>query len=342
MSSVLLDNWSIERAMGLLSDDDWKRSTTNNDFMCWQNLLLAVVLWDSIRVVCEKVNTPYCYGNSYCMKILGNDVIQPLHIQSFPAFSGHDGFIEHSIYDVINDDMVMRCVREEAYPMFDNNENYNHRFTSEFQSNYDGRVDGGDIARIWLQRTQAYMNVCNDLGISYLPHPARAKYFEAIRKELVYSFNRSMVIDKVDKDVQEYYEHINNLLRVSAFHCSYPLLYDFIRRNARSPRDELEAAFEIRRDADVVEFRSIIQEIENKVSQGDLAPLDSYLSAIDDAEKRITDRFQSHKGISGEFTLALAPSLTMPFTIPVQKKFNIAFLTRLMDFGIHNRLGRES
>ena len=57
-------------------------------------------------------------------------------------------------------------------------------------------------------------------------------------------------------------------------------------------------------------------------------------------KKKITDKFSLSKGFTGELTLSLSPSLTFPIKIRKAENLNITFLTRLMDFGIHERLHR--
>ena len=203
MSSVLLDNWSIDRAMSLLSHDSSEGTIMDNDSICWQNLLLAVVLWDKISIITDNRDCRRYPRRSNYENLLGNDILQPIEInrELFSSFSDNNYSIsDDSTYDVINDDIVLSCARDEISSIQDDYVENRLRFSPGLQMIQD-RENKKHIATIWVERTKAYMGISNELGISYLPHPARAKYYEVVKKELVYKFNRSMLINKIDKDI---------------------------------------------------------------------------------------------------------------------------------------------
>ena len=338
MSSVLIDNWSLNASTLYLAQSNISdRYNQKNLSVCWQNFLTALVLWDKINFVLEQPNSNASGTIRYYTEILREKIFIPLPFKPSSEYLQEGSHLfrylyhdySHSVYET----MANQFENCSHHSMLD------ERKSMHMQNDGELSMDSS-YANGWIQRTMDYLGVSNNFGISYLPHPARAEF---LRHSAIMALhlNRQMIIDKLDQDMLDFFKRTNALLRKKILKCEYPLIYDLIRRNASIPQDELKAALEIRNDKDVISFRQNLTELEDRVGQGDIALLHEYLSEINAMEERITKKFKGPTKLHGEFEISVTPSVSIPFEVQKSnRKFNLAFLTRLVDFSIHERLRR--
>lgn len=199
--------------------------------------------------------------------------------------------------------------------------------------------DSNFIASYWstplLKRTNYYQILSFSLGIPYLAHPYRINSgFEDQS-----TFNRNNIIDQVDKELERYYFEVKEKWGLKALNFKYPVLIDYIVKDAASPKEELLAALSLRKDPDIVDFRESMYEIEQSILRGDRALVDQVLQRISDLAKEITTKHK-RKGITGEFTLSIGgPGLTFPFQLKAKNdnKLHVTFIRKLLDYGVHRR-----
>jgi len=87
-----------------------------------------------------------------------------------------------------------------------------------------------------LTRSELYLQLSSEFGANYLPHPRRADYLsknDVIAKRRRDNFKQDKIINDIEKQLNEY---LNN----KSIYCTYPLLFDYIRRNADPPDSPIE------------------------------------------------------------------------------------------------------
>ena len=189
-----------------------------------------------------------------------------------------------------------------------------------------------------LTRTPFYVILSNMLGINALLHPDRRD--DSIMELLGRCFTRLHLFNRVDRELMEYYTRVNEELGMELYRFEYPVLFDYIRKNADNRMDELSAAIRLREDKDVIAFKEMIGDIETTVNKGNTQSLLTQLHLVSDAAKELTNRYNRKLSL-GEITLSLKPSISKKISIdiPCNKnlKIHLAFINRLLDFGINER-----
>jgi len=186
------------------------------------------------------------------------------------------------------------------------------------------------------------------LGINVLLHNKRNE-FERNQNQISL-FDRLEIFQKIDKDLLEYYEHINQRLGRQYLSFSYPILYDYIRnesycfyRGHTYKLNELNVAFKLRQQKDVVQFRDEIEHLEFIINRGNTQALLSQLQLLDDIAKDLTNKYNKSI-LLAEFKLSLSPSLsrTFPIKIKLNKNMQIhtSFIKKVYSFGINERVNK--
>lgn len=207
---------------------------------------------------------------------------------------------------------------------------------SDLQLLYDDlRMQPNYLQTSFLERTNKYQMLSFSLGIPYLAHPHRINSgFEDQS-----TFNRNDIISQVDKELESYYFEVKKKWGLKALNFKYPVLIDYIVKDAASPKEELLAALSLRKDPDIVGFRESMYEIEQSILRGDIALVDQVLQRVSDLAKEITTKHK-RKGITGEFTLSIdGPGFVFPFHLKAKNgnKLQITFIRKLLDYGVHGR-----
>lgn len=321
MSSVLFDNWSINSIFGLEENvygfirqvrnyndknfSDLDRNTfekvengimtlSGMDCICWQNIIMAIPSWDEIKVIRQ-----YNIDSS-----IYEEILKPLC--GIITYLGDGEEIEtiekidHRIYH----DMHYAAYRE------------------GYKSNF--LIDGN-----LLQRTYIYITFSCTYGIDYIPHPYRS---ETIRvqsnfREDINRYCRNDILSKTDSVINEIFNELNAEIGREAFTFSYPILYNYIKRNTHSLQNEIDAAFKLRDQRDVRDFR-------NGLDKGSIIEVRYILKQIKEQARRIVDKLYREVKI-GEISIGLQPTINVPLKFRRKNKIiNMSFLTRLIDYSL--------
>jgi hypothetical protein len=186
------------------------------------------------------------------------------------------------------------------------------------------------------ERALWYQLISNSLGVPYFAHPSRKEY--SFIDESCEFFTRLDLINKIDKELLEYYKKINEELGRDMLSFKYPVLLDFIRKGTQTPEEELEKALELRMDNDVVVFRNQLFGVEQSIKNGNTQMILSELKMVSDLAKDITNKYQKQVNI-GELTISLSPSFSIPinFTNNKKRELHATFIRRLINFGVYER-----
>lgn len=199
------------------------------------------------------------------------------------------------------------------------------------------------------KRTILYGLMSNVLGINVLLHSKRDEL--STSSPLMSPFSRLDIFKTIDRDLQEYYEYINDKLGRKYLSFAYPVLYDFIKnqtymryRTASENSDIIETAFEIRQEKDVVRFRDEIEHIECLVNSGDTQALLTQLNLLDEIAKELSNKYNKSI-VLADFKLSLTPSLSRTFPIEIKCNENMrihtSFIKTIYSFGIDGRDMRD-
>jgi len=340
MGSVLIDNWSLESLIARkVEADNEKKPKAEYDIRsfqliygpaegyehqdtynpgCWQNILMSIVLWDDIRYIlnADYGSIYYRYTTEALKQFRG--LIKPLY------YKGEMAVISDMDFELLRSlsDREFSCASLQL-PIKKLPPGLNDR------KKYMDLMDG----------TYLYLLHSSNCSVNYLPHPIRAQFIKD-NDGLEELYSRDVLLQMVDREVLEFYNHVNDLIKRRIFRCSYPILYDYIRQNACSEDEELDAAFSIRSSRDVVQFRKALDELDKKVNSGDVAALSTALKQIQELAHQITAAYSKTTEL-GELSIGLSPTINIPLKISTKKKaIHMTFLSKLIEYGIHDRLRR--
>lgn len=320
MSKVMMDSLGIYECVsrtleqrshfGYKTNHSINNVHTNCDsLVCRQNLLTALVLWDDIYVNSNPSHSvPISEYNtlSRFYKLLGT----PPFIHKVPFFDTN-GFefddrkeIYHKLYKEIND-----TIGHVITP-----DNYNER--------------------ILLVRGGLYMMEANGAGITYLPHPRRAK---VLYKSGLFprGFDGRVYLDIIDKEVCEYIKAINELAQFQLLSTSFPVLYKFIAEEAKDSLDQFAVALKLRDNKNVVEFRKSVNDISEELKKGNIHAFRASLLKAKEVCDEISDSLYK-KSLSCSVSIGLSPSIEISsdHKAKVSSGFHATFLSDLANYGL--------
>jgi len=320
MSKVMMDSLGIYECVShtLEQHSHFKKNAnhsidnlhTNRDsLICRQNFLTALVLWDDIYVnsnPSHSVSISEHKTLSRFYKLLGT----PPFIHKRP-FCDNNGLlfddckeIYHKLYEEING-----TIGHVITP-----ENYNER--------------------ILLVRGGLYMMEANGAGITYLPHPRRAKvlYNSGLFPR---GFDGRVYLDIIDKEVRDYIKAINELAQFQLLSTSFPVLYKFIEEEAKDSLDQFTVALKLRDNKNVVEFRKSVNDISEELKKGNIHEFRASLLKAKEVCDEISDSLYK-KPLSYGVSIGLSPSIEISgdYKAKVSSGFHATFLSDLANYGL--------
>ena len=196
-----------------------------------------------------------------------------------------------------------------------------------------------------IGRAMRYINYGIQNKINYFPHPKRAsylwEYFTSKNQSL--KPDRRVVLQPLEKHLNELYNEIDDMCGGKGFfNCSVPLLYDYIKENAKSPSEQLEMALMLREDSDVVKFRESLNIMDELLNEGRRADYFRIMKQIDDLSKEIVNSYTG-KPMDDKFRVKyIFPrkfDIRIPSLMPNQpeRHLHLTFLAELLDFGLNRR-----
>lgn len=323
MGTVLIDNWTLESALLSLQTNghiqDAGEMQRRDIQSCWHNFLISIVMWDRVGFI------PYY---DFFSELLEDHIARDDHCdnESQKAFEVKNIKIPTSLNNI-----VVPAIRD-----------------SSDYDNHGIRIINHDVVRAsWaigsnprlVRRTYEYLLRSSTLGVNYFPHPQRAQYiYDHHIVQSVYS--RKVLLDKAGMELNLYYTELSNALNKQLPSFEYPVLYDYIRKNANSFEEQMAVAIELRDSKEVKDFRGTLDNLDKKYYDGDLQAV---LTAIKQIEESANELFSPSSELAkGQLTLSFPPALNIDFNWKRKRKpLSITFLTRLMDFGIHDRMSAK-
>lgn len=336
MRSVMMDRWGIDSAFQYLSgglqgagsyplvynhfgydllayQEAYFKKCTDQ---CWENLLMAVILWDEIWSFNQE---PYDWESIF----RGRTSIAPQYL--------------NKIIRSVNPPMIDRKVSAEYYLLTDQ-----HSISRHLQLKHN-MMHNLCVTPSLRARTFSYQAISQCLGIPYLAHPFRVD--SVINNNSQNSFSRKDVIKRVDEELNAYYSYINAELGRDLYRFHYPVLIDMIKQNASAPEDELLFAMELREESDVSDFRKAINTIEQAVQDGKSQELLGELEFVSDLAKKITTKYKGKGVTQGEFSISIPFSVSTSIPWPqimlrdLKNKYKpqATFIRRLIDYGVNKR-----
>gem|GEM_PF-2624185 len=298
MSKVLIDNMTLYGVV------DYSRNIiAPHCDQCWENFLMAIILWDELN---------YINYNSTGQSI----------VDYISAEIGEEQSLEKTIFPVDNKNIINDCIsRGYIHPP------YLSLLPIEIRETVECSVlkDDEDALRV-----QAYYVQSSVLGTNCLLHPTRNA------DELLIKLNRYHIMESADNQVREIINDINSRLGSNFLEFKYPILYKYIKRNTSSKTEELQAAFKIRNDKNVIKFRKSLNKLDKHINDIDPLPIFVTLGLIEEIAETIKNSFDTKITI-GSFNILPKPNITVGGKIDIslkKKPIHLTFLKRVMKNGL--------
>jgi len=329
LKTVLTDNWNIESALiyyeAKIANNN-ERFHDADTYMSWYSFLTMLVMWDKILYHKNHLSLFWqgiiSYADTEPLNKL-KSFLQEIDMDKNPC----DKYLDSS---------------SNSYEPIDIGKSDTPEGFSEYLYGYLLQVPEQSYSTITVeedivsQGALRYLFLSNQLGVSYVPHPRRSQYL--IDNKMIWNnFSRLDILNKIDREMSEYYRLLNEKLGRNLYKFQYPLFYDYLRKNAKTIEEELQLALSLREDKDVKCFRESIETVENNVNSGNTQSLLVALEATSTITKEITQKYKKEIVI-GELTIGLTPSINIPLKFSKSEKtYHTTFLQKLADFGVNDR-----
>lgn len=306
MSKILLDG------EGLYWASNFIRETTKRGLYCMDigqydaimNIINAIVLWDDIYILSESRNSNFIH-----------------EIRCFDQFK--------ESFHVVN-----KCY----YPKSHMQEFKNVKLKESDKANIEGYAKtlflhlSGYSVDYEVDRALKYLCIANEMGLDYMPSIER----QIILQCLDYSnfFIRKDALDKLDKELNKYYDSVNGHMPEKRISFPLPVFLDYLF-NKFGKEGIVKGAFEIRQQTSVVDFREEMNMLDNAWKNGDIKSINEYFIEIENIVGSLTKSVDYERKIN--ITIGYPPSLSFNARIPRKKQFHPVFLKDLAYYGINNR-----
>ena len=290
-NAIMMDGWAMATAAKQIIGQKYENKRLE---MCLGNLLIGIVLWEDAFF---PLDDQYKDSFEYIQDKIGKN--HPL----FERCKPHFGILK----------------QERAFPISASDE-------EEIMINYDF-----EKKQIFIDRTKEYEKLREDLRVNYFPHPGRAEYMLEQQEKFNKIFDRNTIINnEIDKPLREYYYEIEQKYNHRLLNCSYPILYNYIKNEARkigtSPMHEVDYSLKLRNRPDVVAFRKILKQMEENFKKMNLSAVDRVVNEIREISKSIM-------GISPKEIKEEPLPVILTETGAKEKPLNLTFVTKLLDYG---------
>lgn len=185
--------------------------------------------------------------------------------------------------------------------------NAEREYLKKYSDSYSSVVAQGAIE---------FLNLANDLSLSYMPFEKRAKFIAQHQLRNINDlYNRNKIFEKIEDDVKKYYLDLNNIIAEAKVSIKPHLLFNYVSNRCNSISDLIKSALELKEYSNVQNYKEWVTEFENKLANGDLTQLTNLLNDIKKIENEI---------IYGSFKEPLKPAFNAGFN----------FLTMQPSFGL--------
>ena len=308
MSAVMMDNWSIESAIAY--------TNTDNEMMHYYEMPNQLMYsWCNFLTAIILWDEIWYYDNS-TSRFWQNGITSDHEMKTL---------LENILYPIDESTIDVNILSE----FKDISENCNYSYE---------QID------VSSKRNIFYRLLSNSLGINLLLHNKRESDVGENYKNKF--FNRLDIFNTIDKELQEYYQHINDLIGRQYLTFNYPVLFDYVRSSAANDGyinnsiSELKTALEIRNNTDLIRFRDEVSHIEILINQGNTQALLVQLGLLHEIATDLTNKYKRSFQLA-EFNLSFAPSISKKFQINIKHnegmKIHTSFIKKLIKFGINER-----
>lgn len=304
MSKVMIDYWGISETLHAEFGFPYRYqhpgpSDPSEILVCKQNFLTALVLWDEI------------YLNSDIENMNERDESNRVAFHLWEMLE-HQPFV-HTI-PIANRIDIFWYKKFSEIMMYKSNNDYNFS------------------KRDLLFRSSLYLAQAINSGITYLPHPFRAKFFkdsEIFRRPL----DPRLFLDIIDDEVRNYINAINKLAKYPLMSMPFPVLYEFISRIAKDPLDEFKVALDLRNDKNISLFRESINEITEEFEKENLLAVKASLLKVKEICDEITNSiYKKEKSYGVSIGASPAFSISWDGKLKISSGIHTTFLSDLAKF----------
>lgn len=324
MSKILLDGEGVYRASKLIETiKDKKLKVIDYDTLL--NIIIAIVLWDDIYIFHESMNSHYIDGIDYFKQYSSNfhTIKDYCHLPSDLEKMELDHFFEYcdgmkmSFDDLKPDENGNYKSEDVINALFGNKPHYN--------INYGGK------------RALDYLFIANINGFDYMPSIQRQAILESY--DYTNFFIRKDVISKIDKELNRYYNQVNECLPIKRISYSFPVLLDYLL-DKYCLEDIIKGAFELKQSNSLLEFRKEMDLLDKAWENGNIKNIEKYFKEIEHIIDVLSESIKCDKKFN--LTISFPPALSFDIAVPHKKSFHSVFLKDLAFYGINERLPKPN
>lgn len=198
-------------------------------------------------------------------------------------------------------------------------------------------IDGDEEYNGVVQSSFFYMLLGLELGYNTYLSKDRARF---VKESGIFNhFERTDIINRLEKDVLDFYKEMNEKVGKNFISFKTPLLLDYITRNCDKLSEAIALAKEIRKEKDVIQFRKAMDKMEDSLNNGDFVAFNQYLSIIPDIVSGI--KKAGYEETSTTIIVTVPPAISKDIkTYKLDKKMiHLNFLVDLAKFGMEHGRG---
>lgn len=272
-----------------------------------QNYIYSLVLWDEI--ICVQ-DSRFYEGSVRVVRTLQEE-------------------IDELNTNYINNKLGIYFVDEKLFRYKEKS----HEIVSDMKIDDENIMIAEDVIR--------YILLGYNLGVNICLSPERTRFIKLEHFDN-YIFDRLDVINMLENEVKDFYNEINNKIGKKIICFQSPLLFDYICKEAKDFNQALDMAIRMKNEKHIIEYRRIMDEMEDCLNKGNFVKFNEYLSIIPDIVNSI--RTAGIKTQSFEIGLSPVPNISTNINLPLgrmyKNKLHMRFLKDLAKFGMTDRIKR--
>lgn len=181
---------------------------------------------------------------------------------------------------------------------------------------------------------QQYLLIAERCGLDYLPKQERYQYLTS-KEHVIW---QKLFIEKMEKDIQEYYNDLMKMVGNIQLRFQFPLLVDYIRSQAGDSdyTDYIAVALHLRQTGPLYNMRSWIENLHNYIDAGNWSEVKYYIKSVED----IVPTIHSPLIKDVQCQVAIPPTVGVSFRpnwLGGRHKTQLTFLRDLAKFAIEKR-----
>ena len=318
MSTVLLDGEGLYNASMMLRMMKC-RKLEGTELDTLMNLINGIVLWDEICVMEQTFNSRWKSGVGLLIdygvpfhdlhKLSINRALERMELDHFFKYEERKGVVDklkpdkNGHFKAVD---VLAALTKDKRVYYINDEG---------------------------KRALDYLLLANVNRVDYLPSIKRQEILESYN--YMSFFQRPDIINKVDKQLLNYYASVNEYIGKSRLNFELPIMLDYLLEKYSSGHDIIQAALELKTNDHVIAFRKEMNELKEASTSGDINTIKWYYANIEHIIGKFSEELNTQRKLS--ITLGVTPSIEFDVNVPKPKKFQCLFLKDLAQYGIKER-----